>query len=277
MGLQHWREVLQRHPKPARLIAARLLERTGLSPLFTMQLDGYRLRFYPTNVTANLWINPNGRVHGLALFKDYGEAGDVAVDVGANIGEVSILLSQGAGPTGRVFAFEPNPRIYRYLLGNLALNRCDNVSPANLAVGAAAGTLRMSDDKRDDMNRVMDDGQIAVTCTTLDTHLPPVERIAFLKIDVEGSELRVLEGARATLARTACVNCEMGETHYRRYGYGMGDLIAFLQQAGFETYVTTGTNALRKVQPTFDGPGGHELVAVKDPADFCRRTKWRLV
>ena len=276
MGLRHWRDVLQRHPRPARLIAARFLERTGLSPLFTMQLDGYRLRFYPTNVTANLWINPNGRVHGLALFKDYGEAGDIAVDVGANIGEVSILLSQGAGPTGRVFAFEPNPRIYRYLRGNLALNHCDNVTPANLAVGAAAGTLRMSDDKRDDMNRVIDGGEIAVTCTTLDAHLPPLERIAFLKIDVEGSELRVLEGARATLARTACVNCEMGEDHYRRYGYGMADLIAFLQQAGFQTYVTTETSALRQVTPTFDEPGGHELVAIKDPSDFVRRTKWRL-
>jgi FkbM family methyltransferase len=277
MNLRHWRDVLQRHPRPARLIAARFLERTGLSPLFTVKLDGYRLRFYPTNVTANLWINPDGRVHGLALFKDYCEAGDVAVDVGANVGEVSIILSQGAGPTGRIFAFEPNPRIYQYLKGNLALNRCDNVTAANLAVGSAAGSVRMSDSKRDDMNRVIDGGEIEVTCTTLDTHLPPLERIAFLKVDVEGSELRVLEGARSMLERTACVNCEMGEDHYRRYGYGMGDLIAYLQQAGFHTYVTTDAKALRKAPLTFDEPGGHELVAVRDPADFVRRTKWRLV
>lgn len=276
MGFRHWRNVLQGHPRPARLIAARFLERTGLSPFFTVKLDGYRLRFYPTNVSANLWINPSGRVHGLALFKDYGKAGDVAVDVGANIGEVSIILSKGAGATGRVFSFEPNPRIYRYLLGNLALNQCDNVTPANLAVGAAAGSVRMSDDKRDDMNRVVDGGEIAVTCTTLDAHLPPLDSIAFLKIDVEGSELRVLEGARATLTRTRCVNCEMGEDHYRRYGYGMSDLIAYLQQAGFHTYVTTESKGLRAVQASFNEPGGHELVAVRDPAEFTRRTAWRL-
>ena len=277
MGVAHWLDVIRRHPRPARLVAARFLERSGLSPLFTIALDGYRLRFYPTNVTANLWINPAGRVHGLALFKDYCEDGDVAVDVGANVGEVSIILSQGAGARGRVFAFEPNPRIYGYLLGNLALNRCDNVTAANLAVGATAGSVRMSDSKRDDMNRVLDDGAIELPCTTLDTHLPAFEQIAFIKIDVEGSELRVLEGAAATLARTACVNCEMGEDHYRRYGYGMGDLIRHLQQAGFQTYVTTESRELRKIEPSFNEPGGHELVAIKDPADFARRTKWRFL
>ena len=275
MGLGHWRDVLRRHPRPARLVAARFLEWTGLSPLFTVRLDGYRLRFYPTNVTANLWINPDGRVHGLDLFKDYCKADDMAVDVGANVGEVSIILSQRAGRAGRVYAFEPNPRIYRYLLGNLALNRCDNVTAANLAVGAAAGTARMSDEKYDDMNRVQDGGAIEVTCTTLDTAVP-AQPIAFLKVDVEGSELRVLEGARQTLTRTACVNCEMGEDHYRRYGYGMTDLIAFLRDAGFQTYVTTEARSLRAIDASFSESGGHEIVAVKDPADFTRRTGWQL-
>jgi len=277
MGLWHWLDVLQRHPRPLRLVAARFLERTGLSPLFTIPLDGYRLRFYPTNVSANLWINPGGRVHGLALFKDYCQPGDVLVDVGANIGEVSIIFSQRSGAAGRVFSFEPNPRIHGYLLGNLALNRCDNVTPANLAVGAAPGVVRMSDDKRDDMNRIVDGGAIEVPCVTLDAQLPPLERVAFLKVDVEGSELRVLEGARELLTRTDCVNCEMGEDHYRRYGYGMSDLIGYLQRAGFQTYVTTEAKALRQVAVTFNDPGGHELVAVRNPADFVRRTSWRLV
>lgn len=275
MGLRHWLDVLWNHPRPARLVAARLLERVGLSPLFTIPLDGYRLRFYPTNVSANLWINADTRVHGLELFKDYCTAGDVVIDVGANVGEVSIIFSQRAGATGRVFAFEPHPRIYQYLLGNLALNRCGNVTTANLAVGAAPGVVRMSNDKHDDMNRIVDDGAIEVACTTLDAQVP-AQPIAFLKIDVEGSELRVLEGATQTLGRTACVNCEMGEAHYRRYGYGMADLIGFLRRAGFSTYVVAPGRALRAVDAAFGDAGGHELVALRDPSDFEARTGWRL-
>jgi FkbM family methyltransferase len=275
MGLRHWRDVLRNHPRPGRLVAARLLERTGLSPLFTIPLDGYRLRFYPTNLSANLWIDADARVHGLDLFKDYCKPGDMTIDVGANVGEVSIILSQRAGTTGRVFAFEPNPRIYHCLLANLALNRCSNVTTANLAVAAASGVIRMSNDKHDDMNRIVDHGAIEVACTTLDAHVPPAS-IAFLKIDVEGSELRVLEGAARTLGRTACVNCEMGEAHYRRYGYGMADLIGFLHRAGFATYVVAPGRALRKVDAAFADAGGHELVALRDPADFATRTGWRL-
>jgi FkbM family methyltransferase len=275
MDARHWLDVIRRHPRPIRLIAARVLERTGLSPLFTIALDGYRLRFYPTNVSANLWIDPDGRVHGLGLFRDYCQPGDVAIDVGANIGEVSIICSQAVGAEGRVWAFEPNPRIYQYLLGNLALNRCANVTATNLALGANEGRVRMSNDKHDDMNRIVESGAIEVACSTLDAQLPEAP-IALLKVDVEGSELRVLEGARRALGRTACVNCEMGEDHYRRYGYGMADLIRFLDAAGFATYVTAGPTRLRRIDESFNEVGGHELVALRDPADFVRRTAWEL-
>ena len=101
MNLAHWIRVLGNHPRPLRLVAARVLQRTGLSRLFTIQLDGYALRFYPTNVSANLWINADSRFHDLSLFKDYCRPGDTVVDVGANIGEVSIVVSQRVGAAGQ--------------------------------------------------------------------------------------------------------------------------------------------------------------------------------
>ena len=275
MILAHWIRVLRNHPRPSRLVAARFLQWSGLSPLLTVKLDRYRLRFYPTNVSATLWINPKGRFHGLELFRDYCQPGDVSVDVGANIGEVSIILSQRAGVTGHVFGFEPNPRIHRYLLGNLSLNGCGNVTATNAAVGASPGTVRMSDAKHDDMNRVLGSGAIEVPCTTLDAAVP-AKAIALVKVDVEGSELRVLEGARQTLTRAACVNCELSEEHYRRYGYGMTDVIAFLKAAGFRTYMIAGTRTLRAIDEGFSEAGVHELVAMRDPADFTRRTGWQL-
>lgn len=273
MGLRHKLGVLRRHPSPFRLAAARLLEWTGLSPLFTITLEDYRLRFYPTNTSANLWINPASRFHDLSLFRDCCQPGDLAIDVGANIGEVSILFSQRAGAGGRVLAFEPHPRIFKYLVGNLAFNDCTNVTPRNLALGAAPGRVRMSDGKRDDLNRVTQAGEIEVTCSTLDAELP-AQPVGFLKIDVEGHELEVLQGGRATLQRTLCVNCELIDEHCRREGHVMGDVIALLEQSGFQTFIIAGHRRLVPVSGAFSRPGAHELVAVRDAADFARRTGW---
>lgn len=275
MNLGHWIRVLGDHPRPLRLVMARLLQRTGLSRLFTIQLDGYALRFYPTNVSANLWINSHSRFHDLSLFKQYCRTGDTVVDVGANIGEVSIVLSQHVGSTGQVFAFEPQPRVFQYLLGNLALNRCSNVMARNLALGSTPGVARMSDDKQDDMNRITQAGVIEVACSTLDAELPS-DSIALLKIDVEGSELSVLKGAGDVLARAACVNCELIDEHCRRYGHAMGDVIALLQRAGFMTFVISEESRLRRVQADFVEPGAHELIGLRDPAEFLTRTGWQL-
>ncbi len=276
MNIRHALAVLRAHPRPARLAAPRALEWAGLSHVLTIPQDGYVLRFYPTNTSANLWVHAGPRVHELTLFRDYCRPGETAVDVGANIGEVSLLLGKAVGPSGRVFAFEPNPRIYRYLLGNLALNQRVNVDARNLAMGAESATVLMSDGKRDDMNRVDESGTLAVVCSTLDTEVPPTGRIALLKIDVEGSELRVLEGGLDTIARTSCINCEMGESHYRRYGYGMGDVIGFLRGKGFDTFVESPAKRLRRVDSTFAESGGHELIAVREIDEFVARTGWRV-
>jgi FkbM family methyltransferase len=277
VNLRHAVDVLRRHPRPARLVLARALAWSGLSPLLSIQQAGYRLRFYPTNLSANLWINAGARVHSLDLFRDYPRAGDTMIDVGANIGEVSILASQRVGPSGQVYAFEAHPRIVSYLRGNLALNGCNNVTVRNVALGRAAGTVRFADDVRDDMNRIVDGGPLQVACTTLDDEMTAATQpVALVKVDVEGSELHVLEGARTVLPRVECVSCEMGEAHYRRYGYGMGDLIAFLGRCGFQTFVQAEPRTLRRIDPAFNEPGGHELVAVRRPEEFVARTGWRL-
>jgi FkbM family methyltransferase len=273
--LGHWIRVIRTHPRPLRLMAARVLQHTGLSRVFTIKLDGYALRFYPTNLSANLWINTESRFHDLSLFKQYCRPGDTIIDVGANIGEISIICSQRVGAGGRVFAFEPHPRIYRFLIGNLAFNHCTNVSARNVALGETNAHLRMSDGKRDDMNRIDASGTIAIAVTTLDSEVP-ASPIALLKVDVEGAELSVLKGAMRTLELAACVNCELIEAHCERYGHHMGDVIAFLQQAGLSTYRLADAHRLEAIDATFRDPGAHELVALRDPADFIARTGWQI-
>jgi FkbM family methyltransferase len=265
--------VLRRHPRPLRLITARLLQRSGLSRLFTIRLDGYALRFFPTNLSANLWIDPSSRFHDLSIFLDYCRPGDLVVDVGANIGEVAIVCSQRVGDTGRVVAFEPHPRIFNYLQGNLALNRCSNVTARPVALGSGAATARMSDDRRDDMNRLTTDGAIEIACSTLDAEVPD-RPVALLKVDVEGTELQVLRGAAATLRRTQCVNCELIDEHCRRYGHSPAEVIGLLRAAGFGTYIVQAPRRLQPVTESFAGTGAYELIAVRNPAAFLERTGW---
>lgn len=271
-----WARILLAHPRPFRLMAAKLLVWSGVCRFLTLQFDGYRLRFYPSNATTNLWISPRSRTHGLELFRDYCKPGDMVVDVGANVGEVSIVMSRRVGDTGSVLAFEPSPRVYGYLRGNLELNGCGNVATRNAALGAAAGTVRMTDDRRDDMNRLSEDGSVSVECSTLDREVPADARPALIKVDVEGTELGVLMGGASVLSRTACVNCEMWASHFERHGYTTGDLIAHLRTAGFSTFVILPGPSIRAVDERFGEPGGHELVAAKDVDAFLRRTGWML-
>ncbi|HEY0707108.1 MAG TPA: FkbM family methyltransferase, partial [Polyangia bacterium] len=67
--------------------------------------------------------------------------GDIAIDVGANIGTHTIFFGQRVGPQGRVFAFEPQGMAFRWLAANVALNHLDNVVLFPMAAGRQAGTI----------------------------------------------------------------------------------------------------------------------------------------
>src|SRR5687767_5587801 len=67
------------------------------------------------------------------------EPGDVVLDVGANIGTVALALAHRVGPSGRVYAFEPQRIVFQLLCANLAINAVSHVDARWLAIGAVAG------------------------------------------------------------------------------------------------------------------------------------------
>jgi FkbM family methyltransferase len=131
---------------------------------------------------------------------DHVHTGDVVFDVGANAGYFTLLGSRLVGPAGRVVAFEPLPRALELLRRHVALNALENVQIVDAAVSDRDGEALFRDDSFT-MGRLTDDGDIRVRLVALDPlcaagelPLPDV-----LKIDVEGAELDVLEGARGLL------------------------------------------------------------------------------
>jgi FkbM family methyltransferase len=129
--------------------------------------------------------------------------GDIYVDAGASVGQMAFHAARQVGPTGRVLAFEPAPERYADLISGIALNRLANVSP--FPVGLAAqdrelvlylrGSPSMADQRRTE-------DVVNVPVRRLDELLAAqaIEHVRFLKIDVEGLEPEVLEGASRLLA-----------------------------------------------------------------------------
>jgi FkbM family methyltransferase len=169
--------------------------------------------------------------------------GGVFVDVGANFGWYSCLMSRIAGRRGRVFLFEPEPNNADLLTENLARNGARNCTLFRAAVGSeeATGTLHMAHHSNPGAHTLVaglySEGDISVPVVTLDgTILPEIgaRRIALLKMDIEGFELEALRGGRGVLDRTDILVLEFSPEFLRRGGYDPSELWAMF--ADFDTY-----------------------------------------
>jgi FkbM family methyltransferase len=216
-----------------RFIVSRFLWATRLSSLLTIQAAGYKLRFYPTAVSATLWCDPHSYQSDESVLHSVLRPGDVFVDVGANIGALSLAASTIVGAQGRVFAIEAHPRTIGYLRGNVKLNQAENITVIHAAAGDREGAVRFTSRRSDEQNHVSGSG-VEVPLGTLDSLLPDVP-IRLLKIDVEGFELFVLRGAAQSLPRTEFIYFESFEPHFRKFGYSTTDLLQLLADHRFET------------------------------------------
>ena len=174
-----------------------------------------------------MWCDPNFYRGDEAVLKRLLRPGDNFVDVGANVGALTIVGSKLVGPKGRVFSIEPHPRTVKYLRGNVMLNKAANVEIINAAAGDMNAETHLTDRRCDDQNLVSTTG-VKVSLRTLDSLLPDIS-VRILKIDVEGFELFVLKGAERILKRTEFVYFESWESHFVKCGYRTGDIIDFLE------------------------------------------------
>jgi FkbM family methyltransferase len=140
----------------------------------------------------------------------------IAIDAGAYIGIHTLTMARSFGT---VHAFEPQRRIYQVLCGNLALNGCSNVIAHNAALYDRAGWVRLAPQERQETATPLKDGQpdyphIAnaaalsfdfmadrgdVRAVALDDIA--LENVRLIKVDTQGADLRVLQGAADTIRR----------------------------------------------------------------------------
>jgi FkbM family methyltransferase len=124
-------------------------------------------------------------------------AGDVIFDVGAGIGEDTIILSHAVTPSGRVIAIEPHPRVFRCLQKTVRLNELTNVIMLSCAVHSSDGEVRMSDGEFYAASTVFHAvGGERVPARSLDSLFDEIGlvRVDFLKMNIEGAEVDALAG-----------------------------------------------------------------------------------
>lgn len=176
-------------------------------------------------------------------------SGDTFIDVGANFGTFSLLASRLVGPEGRVFAIEPQPSLAASISHSLGLSGITNCEVRHVACGESRGEARLlvprndtgraglfrrfSGRGRHDTNDVP---MIALDDLTLEV---PSTGSVMLKIDVEGSEFGVLEGARQLIAgRRPTVLIELNPWSAQAAGRSTRELVELLSNLGYGSFAT---------------------------------------
>jgi FkbM family methyltransferase len=166
----------------------------------------------------NLDVDSNEYVQSLLyVFGDYEpatvsfieraiEPGHCVIDVGANVGFISLVCAKCTTASGVVHGFEPDPKNYSYYQQNIRLNTAVNIISHQKALSKEAGVLKLYHSKIDHNDGahsliynervVSSDDYVEIQALRFDefTQTVPVPKLDFVKIDVEGAELDVIEG-----------------------------------------------------------------------------------
>lgn len=135
------------------------------------------------------------------MFADLLRTGDVVYDVGAHAGFYTLLAAKIVGPTGHVYAFEPLDHNLANLREHVRINRVDNVTVLACAVSGGPGRARFQEGRTSSTGRLCGCGQREVETMGLDDACAAgvIRPPSVMKVDVEGAEGAVLEGATQLL------------------------------------------------------------------------------
>lgn len=163
------------------------------------------------------------------VFKNQIKKGDIVVDVGASIGYFTLIAAKIVGETGKVFAFEPDSKNFEILRKNVEINKYQNVILEQKAVSDVNGKINLFSSNgigfHSTINPHSSAPPIPIVSVKLDEYfrdLNLIDKIDFVKIDVEGAEFRVLNGMKSILKESRHVKIF---TEFMKY---------FLEQVGID-------------------------------------------
>jgi FkbM family methyltransferase len=181
------------------------------------------------------------------LFEKLLKPGMILLDIGAHIGQYTLVASELVGETGAVHSFEPDPETFEWLSANLRLNRRKNVRVNQLALSDAPGKTKFYLSTTDDIgsNSLAPPAnysgrEVEVTTTTVDSYLEQqhVPHVDLLKADIEGAEYAMLSGACSLLSsdHQPVIILEFEEASQKKLKSSCAELADFLSSRGYTLY-----------------------------------------
>jgi FkbM family methyltransferase len=178
--------------------------------------------------------------------------GMVVLDVGANIGEISLCAGKRVGANGDVFSFEPMPAIHQTLQQNISLNSMLQIHPIEMGIADAEGEAKIysADSVFKDGTRHLGLGTLypmnsrttlaaIIKLTTIDAFVMSknVKRVDLIQVDAEGAELKALIGAENTLKRFKPVLIlELQKESSEASGCSPHALLDYLEKHGYVVF-----------------------------------------
>lgn len=221
-------------------------------PVIFRWYDDLRIRLFLGNdLSLCLYAGGSFEPNEFALLSAVLRPGMVFLDGGANDGLYSLFAARRVGPEGLVISVEPSGREIERLRANVELNGLTNAQPRRLALGTQAGTatLSIAEHGHEGQNtlglRVSNPtvetvGHETVPMETIDNVVSQMglTRLDFIKLDVEGSEVDALSGARATIGRfRPLMLLEAEDERLASQHRTKADFVAMIDDLGYELWV----------------------------------------
>jgi len=174
----------------------------------------------------------------ISFLRSIARPGMQVMEIGANTGVTVVALAKAIGDAGHLYAFEPVPEYYAALMANLSRNAVTNVSAYNMALSNHTGRIAFY--KREGGGsgiapaRGGETHWVEATTITEFLIVEEIDRVNLLNLDCEGSELLVLQGARAVLERHAPqIFCEIHHGYLEELGHSADEVIGYLSDLGY--------------------------------------------
>lgn len=204
-------------------------------------------------------------------------AGDIFIDIGANLGWFSILAAKQVGKHGKVIAFEPSANIYNQLHRSIEINHLSNIRLEQIALSDEVGSTTLFGATHENAglasiiiskDSLQSSAGEQVLVTKFDNYWKKEinSKVRLIKIDVEGAESKVLEGMEQVLQGRMCdyLMVEINDSRLRSIGISAMHTLDFLRSHGYKLF-HIGLFGLKLIPKNETVQFGNILAELKQP------------